>query len=207
MIVSEKKLVFVHVPKTAGTSIVHTILSHLTGRQIRGSMASQDMTLQKKYGITKALKHGTALELKRHLGKSWDGYYKFAFVRNPWDRAVSGYHWMVDRYKDYKGVPFDQYMGMMPEIHQDPSHRLFQMLRPQVDYLYDGNQLLINDVYRYENVKNAVKFIGKRFDIPISLGRANASRRKPYRSYFNPEFRSVISRLYSKDIQLFDYRF
>jgi hypothetical protein len=66
MISHEHKFIFVHVPKTGGTSIES--LLDLSGA-----------------------KHNTARQYRNFFPDVWKRYFSFAFVRNPWDRVLSFY--------------------------------------------------------------------------------------------------------------------
>ena len=65
---SNKTGVFIHIPKAAGTSIYKSLQPN----------------------IVRHSKHCTALFVKNDISKDiWDKLYKVAWVRNPWQRAVS----------------------------------------------------------------------------------------------------------------------
>ena len=71
MIIKNKKLLFVHIPRTAGTAI--------------------EKSLSVPRGKAVMAQHKT---FKEYLDKqSFNSYFKFSFVRNPWDRIVSWYLW------------------------------------------------------------------------------------------------------------------
>jgi chondroitin 4-sulfotransferase 11 len=68
-----KKCIFVHIPKTAGTSVTDALF---------GTPRPRHRPLQWYEGMEPEL---------------YKEYFKFAFVRNPWDRLVSGYHYVVNK--------------------------------------------------------------------------------------------------------------
>ena len=63
------KVIFVHIPRTSGTSIASSITS-----------------------VPLEMKHLRASQLRKAVGSDWDRSYKFAFVRNPFDRVISIFH-------------------------------------------------------------------------------------------------------------------
>ncbi len=68
--------VFVHVPKTGGGSVFHALI---------GSIPKSDRRLAYAAGH-----HATALDLRSMLGRDkWKAFFKFGFVRNPYERAIS----------------------------------------------------------------------------------------------------------------------
>jgi len=91
MIVSlEHRFIFAAIPKTG---------THAVRRALREHMGSQDMEqvglfVQRKLPIPELaeIRHGhlTLQQVRRHLSaEDFDGFFKFAFVRNPFDRFVS----------------------------------------------------------------------------------------------------------------------
>jgi len=91
MILHDKKIIFIHIPKTGGTSIEH-FLNH-------GHVHVKDLDSDRGLGFCKKqnrwLQHFSLPEYyyKHKNGKDITHYYSFAFVRNPWDRAVSSWLW------------------------------------------------------------------------------------------------------------------
>ena len=77
MIISHKhKFVFLQTTKTGSSSIY--------------------VTLKEKYKTVNPENHLNAVQAKRFFDEkkyNWDEYFKFAFVRNPWDRYVSAYYY------------------------------------------------------------------------------------------------------------------
>jgi hypothetical protein len=75
MINNEYKFIFMHITKTGGSSI-------------------------EKLFNYEGIKHQRPIELINILGQTtWDSYFKFTFVRNPWDRTVSEYFYRSLRIK------------------------------------------------------------------------------------------------------------
>jgi hypothetical protein len=91
MILHDKKIIFIHIPKTGGTSIENFF---------NGSLIHfDDLDTDRYIGFCKKrkqwLQHSSFPEIKRHYKQNKDlsKYLSFAFVRNPWDRAVSSWLW------------------------------------------------------------------------------------------------------------------
>lgn len=102
MIISKSKnFVFIHIEKTGGTSIEHALTPHIAWDDIffggEGNHHEIMLLKYKEYGLDFLKKHGlwkhsTAEQVKKYLGDEWNNMYKFAVVRNPFDRAVSAYN-------------------------------------------------------------------------------------------------------------------
>ena len=91
MIISRKhKFIFVHIPKVGGTSIKKCLLPFYDRKK---ELEKIPKGLRSSNVI--ARKHAYASVLLQALGKNiWRSYFKFAFVRNPWDWVVSIYHFI-----------------------------------------------------------------------------------------------------------------
>ena len=77
LVSDSRKLVFVHIQKTGGSTVDRLLRAHV--EDLRGLGA----------------RHQFAIRGKKRL-EAWDEYFKFAFVRNPWARLVS-WHAMIRR--------------------------------------------------------------------------------------------------------------
>lgn len=178
--------VFVHIPKTAGTSI--------------------------NLALDLSMDHIRAIDLRGRLGRErWDKKFKFSFVRNPWDKVVSYYQFKSMK-KDprFHALSFSDYLKRV-YIDRDPLHfsEFPQIFLPQFDWLSDNSDNLIVDfVGRFENVQEDFAKICERIGKPgITLPHQNAVRRADYRSYYQDKDIEIIANWYKKDIEHFGYTF
>ena len=81
MISHSHQFVFVHIPKTGGTSVANALGSY--GIQQQGKI---------NFGSI-YFKHASAYNLERMMGEEYEKYLRFTIVRNPWDWAVSNFHY------------------------------------------------------------------------------------------------------------------
>jgi hypothetical protein len=179
--------IFVHINKTAGSSIEEALglrFRHRTARQI----------------------------IEEIGGGKWRECFTFAVVRNPWDRVVSHYSYRVQTNQTGLGdgkVGFadwvrESYSLRNPEFHDKP-----MMFMPQVDWISDAEgRILVNFVARFENLQADFDSVCKRIGRdPVLLPHRKQSRHGAYREYYDAESRRIIGDWFQKDIEQFKYSF
>ncbi len=194
-------LLFVHIQKTAGSSISDSLL------RLKGSSR-----LGKTHSFI------TDYEVP-------DGLFKFAFVRNPWDRLVSWYNMLIKN--DFLSNDFKDYILGNASSFSDFLDCTEIIIERRSGYVHDGveykksiayNQL---DYMTGTDGKPAVDFIGKyeslqedfdtvmdRIGIPrIDLKRINKFKRQHYRKYYTDADAEKVSILCKRDIEFFNYSF
>lgn len=92
MISPDRKLLFVHIPKTGGTSIAAALLEE-EGIELK-TYINLPKDIQKKYVCDTRMKHAPLKDYPKVVGNSvFNNYYKFAIIRNPYDRIQSQFNW------------------------------------------------------------------------------------------------------------------
>lgn len=207
MIISHKhQFIFFAVPKTGTHSIRQALRPHLDSadeEQVR--LFEQRSFSQPEL---KAVGHGhlSVEQVRPVLGpETFDRYFKFAFVRNPWDRFIS-FCAFISRASGHFEQDPHSFMARM--IHSPPP--LQQMLyQPQSALLIqqDG-QLAMDFVGRVEAMERDYKLICERLELePRPLEQVNSSRHRPYADYYNSQLRDLVGRKFRQDIEMFGYRF
>tara|TARA_X000000950_G_scaffold243548_1_gene299092 strand:+ start:1895 stop:2491 length:597 start_codon:yes stop_codon:yes gene_type:complete len=196
MISHKHKAIFVHVPKTAGSSMrVYLRKRGFGSVEYHAPDGSND-------DITGVYVNGTSWRIKRNLENEWDKYFKFAFIRNPWDRMVSCWKNRAIKYEDFgkflKDYPYPQ-----------SNHNLIWHTLPQLNHMTDlnGNNMM-NYVGKFENLDQDLNTICKKLGIEYSpLPHINKSKHKPYWEYYTNEQRLFVETIYEKEIKLYNYEF
>lgn len=192
------KLIFVHIPKNAGTAITNS----KTAQFYMGG-------------------HDSATEIKNKVPMKWDEYFKFAVVRNPWDRVVSNYEYarMEKSYWhqasetnpgathfDYhilKDKTFEECVNMLYEDRSSLGH---QGWRPQYVWISNSeNNLLVDKVFYHENLDTDEEFN----QLIPDLEKVNLSSRKSenYKDYYTEDLIRKVSEIYEYDINLFKFKY
>ena len=216
MIVSpNKKFVFVHNPKTAGTSI-EQVLEPYSNYYNRSVLEILRFRLN-KYGILKNWKY---MHYHKHLRadealefisrESWNSMFTFGFVRNPFDRQVSIYlykkrtntvmsHDLIAKLKDFKA--YVHALVNEPELQRN--RYVYQK-----NYFTDNNNnQIVNFVGKYENLSKDIDKISKAIGIKIDLPWELKSNRMHYREYYDEETRKIMEEYVKPDLDAYDYDF
>src|SRR5215218_5159123 len=202
MIVSlQHGFIFAAIPKTG---------THAVRRAVREHMGPDDMEqvglfVQRKFPIPQLARlghgHFTLEQVRPYFSpEDFAGFFKFAFVRNPFDRFVSYCAFMTRTEGHFEHDP----KGVMRHVLANPPQRhiLFQ---PQHSFVTgtDG-QLLTDDLGRVEEMQQSYDRIAERIGIPLQpLEKVNASKRRDYRDYYDPQLIGGVAKLYARDLELF----
>lgn len=191
----DRKCIFVHIPKCAGVAVCKSLFGNLGGGH-------------------KTLRYYQIL----FSPAEFNSYFKFTFVRNPWDRLVSAFFFLkkggmnennrrwaeanLARYQDFDsfvrhGLKRSEILSF---LHFRPQH-LFVCLK--------RNQPGLNFVGRFENLESDFAFICRRLNLESKLVEANrnASRERDYREYYTEETRQLVGEIYAEDVRTFGYSF
>ena len=214
MIFSQKhKYIFVHIPKTAGTSVSRLLRPSATqGNQFDINYLK---LLCKHEGVSYVRptnsvfiktgpNHISAGELKAVLGQNYDNYFKFSFVRNPWDWKLSNYKYVLKCHGHRAHKLYASYKNFRNYIIATP-HRP----RQQSDYIYStDDKPLVDYVGRFEQLQKDFDTVCDEIGIPQQqLPHKNATKHKHYTEFYDEETREIVAEQYARDIELFGYEF
>jgi hypothetical protein len=211
------KTIFVHIPKTAGTSVEAVLGMHGDKKDI-GIVPYFNQELDHDHLYGRQLQHMTAQSIRAMLNDEglFKSYFKFSIVRNPWDRLVSALAW-----SDQKWVRGELLQTADFERQVRAAHALFvtatragtpailpHYLYPQCLYLLDeGQRLLVDFIAKYENLATDWQVISARVGAGVELPRRMKSYHRDYREYYTAETRDLVGEMYAPDVSLFRYEF
>ena len=189
MISHERRCVFIHVPKTAGTSICLALGWIVDNEQTWGA---QD--------------HRTICEIQQQMtAADFGAYFKFAIVRNPWARVVS---WFKNVREDAlqaeslglpRTVTFPQFVEALDTMWA---------MQSQLHWIRGADgQMPLDFVGRYERLREDFGHICDRLGVPRHhlRQRAGSDDRRPYTEFYDDATRSAVGCRYAEEIDLFGY--
>jgi len=189
------KFVFIHTPKTSGSSIGFILNQYSKNLALPGDIDIDTWGWQ--IPLHERGMHQPYSSIKDFIP---DNYFVFAFVRNPFDLLVSGF-----RHKIKKG--FDLFIKH--EMKSSP--RLFYKWT-QWEYLSFNDKIELDYVGKFENIEhdfnNIAAWIGidERYnDIPLK--NVTNYNKEDYRNYYTDETRQIIENRYAKDLEYWEYEF
>lgn len=221
---------FIHVRKTAGTSIVRALEAAdprldfndvglwdiLCAHPARRSLLRR---LRGFYLIGSANNypqwHLPAVVVRELIGRrAWDGLFRFAFVRNPWDLVVSAYHF-EKHYVGQRHVASAE-PDRAEAVRRSPDFERFVRIYPLLEpadmtsmIVDDNDRSMVDFVGRFENLESDFAAICERLGLRGTvLPHENRSQgRRAYREYYTAETRDVVARYFERDIKRFGYAF
>jgi hypothetical protein len=210
MILSYKPgFLFVHIDKAAGSSIGLALQPVATRRNpSRWRRRLIWLGALNRLGSYRALEfpaHAHATVAKRCLPPEvYDGLFKFAFVRNPWDRLVSRYAYLLNNEKH----PRHKFVRRMKGFEDYVAWELGRGRFFQHTYVTgpDG-KLIVDFIGHYERLREDFEKVCARLKVSADLPRANASAHQDYRTYYSPSTRELVGKYFQRDIELFGYDF
>jgi hypothetical protein len=206
MINHKHKFIFIHIPKTGGTSIEAMFDPKAPSRDVQ----------YKHWSLS------DYFEQKEYISE----YFSFSFVRNPWSLTVSMYNYLwhsnynfpkVSRsnpkYKFIFNLSFKDFIlhqkfqsGTLKsgDIFSDKinTKNLFQL-----DFVTHNNKL-VDFIGKFENLQQDFDTICEKIGIARQeLPHENKTNRKHYTEYYDNETREIVAQKYAKDIEYFGYKF
>ncbi|HYW75002.1 MAG TPA: sulfotransferase family protein [Gammaproteobacteria bacterium] len=195
-----RRCIFVHIPKAAGVSINRTLFGNLGG----GHRSMRDYQLI-------------------FSRRDFERYFKFTFVRNPWDRLLSAYNFLKrggmtkdDRlWAEANLAAYDDFEQFVTGWVTRSNLSLYVHFKPQVDFLRTphSDRLPIDFLGFYENLSADFRYVCRRLGLPGNIELTQENRTAvgagapDYRSRYTDEMREIVAEAYREDIVTFGYAF
>lgn len=215
MISHKYQCIFIEVPKTGSSSIRKII-----GEPLRPHAGIAEIRLHlQHYMPTSHRSLATKLlsaiyfcfpdKIKKQRGeRMFNTYFKFGFVRNPWDRIVSLYL-RREGIQKRKSITFDEFIA--EATHSSTTCINSLPYRSQRDWLCDSSgTLLVDYVGRFENLSADWRIIAQKINAPTHLSheRQNTDIKRPhYTSFYSQKTKQIVADRFRHDIEAFGYSF
>lgn len=174
--------------------------------------------------------------LRGMLGPAiWEQYFKFCFVRNPWDWFVSQYFWNwgpdpiskrklfwkpVETIREYRDKQRRRrYLNNLEVFSAEEIKDTYEFLRRyravyQADSLFQyhyafspSGEKLVDFVGRFEHLSRDFRTILDQLDLEAELPHLNPTNHRSYQTYYTDETARLIGELYRLDAETFGYSF
>jgi chondroitin 4-sulfotransferase 11 len=196
------EVVFMHIPKTAGSSVINLVEKY-------------HFTL-----INHDLRNEKFESLKQYLDRRKKKPFVFTFVRNPWDRVLSAYSYLIkggtnehdknDRDKYINGYNLDDFNLFIKKILIKKNILKQIHFRPQHHWIYNEEMCLCDHIakYNHESLQSKIDIICRLTNVPqFVIPQINISSHAPYTEIYDEESKEIVAEVYAKDINLFNYSF
>ena len=210
------QFIFFHVAKVAGISLrkaLDNYTEELSFFRIKRPAKLINDKPNPLFIIWKsALLHATVKQTQKELDKAiFNNYYKFAFVRNPWDLQVSMYHFILkeskhihhQRIKEMNS--FAKYLEWVV-VTKKPFPKGATKFQKET-LCNEAGDVLVDFVGRYENLQEDFAYICLQLKINATMPHLNKSEHKSYQSYYTQESQDLVAEHFKEDIILFGYDF
>lgn len=218
----DKRIIFIAIPKTGTTSIRKQLSvkgpkfipnSHLSILQVRDGLYTyflKQALASNKHFPTDTDEVLSDAEIRRMSAEIFDGFFKFASVRNPWARTVSLYNRREGTQvsADTSFTEFCRGLRYASDTCLHPTRA-----NCQLDWLIDETgALAVDHVIRLEDLNNGISHVNAATDGRVALKNQHRNRNpvstaESYRVQYTEETRLIVGDLFKRDIDFFGYTF
>ena len=206
MISHPLKAIYFHIGKAAGTSVEKL----LDNKKRDHKVADYDDFYGYDRDHNIYLQHASAAFMRDNVDRNiFDNYYKFSVVRNPYERLVSVYHYLIDQHTKEFGS-FEGYINTLPNLVSQSnllkgSHHIAQSC-----YTHIEGQQICDYIAHFENLPNSLNPVTSKLNLKTELGKHNVGRFynwqvKPVPSYYTKEMINIVIELFKADFESYGY--
>ena len=154
--------------------------------------------------------HSSASSVRNFCPDLWHQAFKFAFVRNPWDHAVSDYYWRLKGSKK-SDTSFKEFLFLLDQPKKsDPNKMRPPIITNWSVYTID-DEISVDYVGRYEDLQDDFNKISKYIgleptEILIKAKGNFRDRSRSLGSHYDEESIELVRKIYQKEIDEFNYK-
>ena len=194
-------LIFIHIPKTGGTSIEYAFNFYNDNNKatgIKNGKAMQHFTWQEYEKFF--------LSLNRQL--PYNNYFKFSIVRNPYDRLISEYYWCQVPGVGFKSnQSFNDFTNTVENIVKNKNFKetvYHDHFIPQHHFIYKNDKLVVNKLFKFEKFNEIIIFLKQKYKIN-NVPHINSQEYNKIKLDYYQKLK--IYNIYKNDFKLFGYKF
>ena len=210
----DRGLIFVHIPKTGGTSLAHALEARATATDI---LIGDTPKARRRRGRVTRLRGQARGRLWKHSTlKDIDGLltpdditamFTVTLVRNPWDRMVSYYTWARAQDFDHPAVRLAKTCDFEGFVAA-PETRAAWAAQPARHYMTAADGQEYARLYiRLEHFEAEAAPLWDHLGFRLDLPHLNASARGAYRAQYSDRSAAILADIAAEDIARFGYSF
>lgn len=183
--------IFIHIPKCAGSSIKEMLQDLNEASDIHSKLKDDIKILKNK-----------EIDVKR--------YFVFTVIRNPWDRMVSYYFFYRDIVKKNEKIANKakklNFKDWVSYIYENPKSFSF-IYDNCLDYLTYENKVMVDYVINFHNFSEDIDDLKNILHLKLPTLHVNSSKHDFYKDYYSEKEIEIISEIYKRDIDYFNFDF
>ena len=211
-LISQYDVIFIHIPKTAGTSIEYALQFP--------QFYNDGEQLKKWYGVVNnyELDHSTINYLIKNCDFYNNSLFKFCVVRNPYERLVSEYHYcqeygsrFIKSIENFKTFVYDlnkKFWFVLENEENDKYHLLISHYLPQYKFTHIKDECKMDMILRFENLEQDWKIFCKHMKKDIQLNKMklySSNKVYSYEDYYDDDLKKIVFEMYKDDFRIFNY--
>lgn len=210
------KAIFIHIHKTGGTTIAMNLKKYYGFETFYIRRPDhQKFCFDKKkkkyinyenrvHGIINYYKTSPYINKKMKMTpEKWDNYYKFCFIRNPYDRIVSAWN-HVNRFN----IPFKNFLNLGDTCNDvEYMHMFMPQYRSMIN---EKAKKYVDYIGFFENLdedfEKILNNLGVKNIIHNTNSKLNVRIHKPYYEYYDQETLDKVNILMNEDFNNLEYK-
>ena len=162
--------------------------------------------------------HMTPRQIKEKLNNdhTWNEYFKFGCIRNPWERIVSWHSWLIKQVSDnsQRKDSWKEKKDKLAELSFEDFCMQYRLENPNhllsLYKFYEVDKYHIDFFIRFENLYEDIERVCNALNLSCDLSKLphkQKSNHRHYTEYYTDKMRDKIAEDYRDDIDFFNYTF